>query len=125
MRRNVPQLSSVICVVKQKMTAMSHAQNRPVGVGDASKGSVFTARRTSSPCRLVAPDLWCHRSEHGVVHVGDGKWVFHRTLTSQVATSFVSGHQYKVSRCLIRGQQLAFMSFYSPQGICVLSQWVT
>ena len=89
---------------------MSEAQNRIFDVGDAPKSSVFTARCTSSPGCLKALQLWYDCSKHGVEYAGDGKWVFHRTVTSQVTMTSVSGGHYKMSPGLIRGHQSAITS---------------
>ena len=89
---------------------MSEVQNTPVDVGAPSKSYVFTARCTSSPCCSMAPQLWCDSLKHGVEYAGDGKWVFHRTVTSHVTTTFVCEGHYKMSQSMIRGHQSTIMS---------------
>ena len=110
LKKKVHRLCSVISVLKQNLTARSGAQKRAVDVGNAPNRSMFTARYTSSPGCLKAPQLWYDRSKHGVEYAGDGKWMFHQTVTSQVTMTSVSGGQYKMSPGLIRGHQSAITS---------------
>ena len=104
LRRKVRRQSYVISVLKQKLSLMSNEQKRKVVVSDASKRSVhlgdasfeesptpvnylFMTHCTSSLCCLVAPEVWLDLSEHGVGYVGDGKWLFHRRVTSPMVTT--------------------------------------
>ena len=121
LKKKVGRLIYVSSVLKQKVSLLSDAQNRPVDVSDASKCPVhlnaasseevptpvnclFMTRCTSTPCRLVAPEVWCDHSEHDVGYVGGGKWLFHRRVTSQITTVSVSGDHYQLSPGL-RGDQ--------------------
>ena len=112
----------IISVLKQKLSLLSDAQKRQIGVSDASKRSVhlddalskevptpvnclFKTRCISSFCCLVAPEVWPDHSEHGVGYVDDGKWLFHRRVTGQIQTAYVSGDHYQSSPGFRMGQQ--------------------
>ena len=122
LRKKVRRLSYVRSVLKRKLSLLSDAQNRQIGVSDASKRSVhlndalskevpppvnclFNTRCISSPCCLVVLEVWRDHSLHGVGYVGDGKWLFDGSVTSQIGTAYVSGDHYQSSPGLRMGQK--------------------